>query len=202
MTTLLLTRSLSVAIILVCFLPVFTVKLRYLVACGATGALVGGVVLWTRLSDALSEGGTFGYLITRAVGSWRNVPDVVIFANAREYMLPGNPTELREKLSMFAAMWIPGLAWIDNTYSAFSASASTIGILATAVLFLAGLLICYRKISDGSHARATWILLYVANWFFLPKYEPCGWVALGILTAAVSVPEDAVAEIVPEPAPV
>jgi hypothetical protein len=186
MATLFLTRSLSVAIVLVCFLPVFTVRLRVLVISGIGGALLAGTLFRGRIRDAISEGGTFGYFITRAVGSWRNVPDVLIFANARDYLLPGNPTELRDKLNMFATMWIPGLAWLDNTYSTFSASASTIGLIATALIFGAGLLIGFRRISSASAVRATWLLLYIADWFVLPKYEPSGWIGLGLLTAAAA----------------
>lgn len=200
MVTLFLTRSLSVAIILLCFLPAFTMKVKYLVVSGAAGALLAGALFWDRIRDAVSEGGTFGYFITRAVGSWRNVPDVLIFANARDYLLPGNPAELRDKLNMFATMWIPGLAWLDNTYSTFSASASTIGLLATAALFGAGLLIGFRKVSPARHIRATWLLLYFANWFVLPKYEPCGWVGLGLFTAAVSISDQSVSEMLPVPA--
>ena len=186
LTTLLLTRSLTVAIILLCFLPAFTSKLRYLFVSGAAGALLGATIFWNRIRDAFSDGGTFAYFITTAIGSWRNIPDILILVNIRDYLLPSHPAELREKLNQLAIMWSPGLAWLDNTYSTFSASASTIGVLATAVLFGTGILVGLRKISSAGHMRATWLLLYIANWFILPKYEPCGWVALGLLTAIAS----------------
>ena len=118
----------------------------------------------------------------------------------RDYLLPSNPAEVREKLNLFATMWSPTLAWLDNTYSAFSASASTIGILATAALFAAGLVVGFRRVSHASHMRITWLLLYVANWFILPKYEPCGWIGLGLLTAAASISEEPASEMLPAPA--
>lgn len=200
LATLLLTRSLTVAIILLCFLPTFTSRLRYLFISGAAGALLGATVLWDRVREALSDGGTFAYLITTAVGSWRNIPDFLVLVNIRDYLLPSNPAEVREKLNLFATMWSPTLAWLDNTYSAFSASASTIGILATAALFAAGLVVGFRRVSHASHMRITWLLLYVANWFILPKYEPCGWIGLGLLTAAASISEEPASEMLPAPA--
>ena len=186
LATLVLTRSLTVAIVLFCFLPVFTTKLRYLFASGAVGALLGAAVFWDRIRDALPEGGTFTYLITTDVKSWRNIPDILILANVRDYLLPSNPAGIRDKLNFLATMWNPGLAWLINTYSTFSASATTIGVIVTAIVFGAGLLVGARKIPHASHMRATWFLLYIADWFILPKYEVSGWVALGLLTAIAS----------------
>ena len=99
LATLLLTRSLTVAIILVCFLPVFTSKLRYLFVSGAGGALLGGAVFWDRIRDALSDGGTFAYLITTAIGSWRNIPDILILVNIRDYLLPNTPQKYARSLT-------------------------------------------------------------------------------------------------------
>jgi hypothetical protein len=186
LTTLLLTHSLSVAIILICYLPAFTSKLRYLFVSAMGVAILGASVFWDRVRDAFSSGETFSYLITTAIGSWRNVPDILILVNIRDYLLPSHPAELREKLNQLAIMWSPGLAWLDNTYSTFSASASTVGVIATVILFGAGLFVGICKVSRANHMRTTWLLLYIADWFVLPKYEPCGWVGLGLLTAAAA----------------
>lgn len=181
--TLCLTRSLSVAIILVCFLPAFAVRLRYLARSVTLGTCLVMILFWNRISDALADASTFADLITTSVGSWRNIPDIVILANIRDYLLPPNPANARETLNLFTAIWNPAFAWLDNTYSAFSASASTLGILITTGIFLAGLVVGYREVHQKRHLWITWILLYVADWFVLPKYEVSGWVATAMLTA-------------------
>lgn len=185
LTTLLLTRSLSVAVVLLCFLPAYTRNLKYLIASGGAGALLAATVLWVRVRDALSDSATFAYLITSALGSWRNVPDLVILANARDFLFPSAPANLRDKLTLFTAIWNPAFAWLDNTYSTFSASASTLGLLATCSLLVLGLVFGLNNSSSKDHVRSTWIALYFTNWFILPKYEPCGWIGIGILTAVL-----------------
>jgi hypothetical protein len=195
LATLVLTRSLTVAIVLLCFLPAFAVKLRTFVGVGIAGALAAGTLFWGRLHDAFSGGSDFIDLITTAVGSWRNIPDILIVANARDFLVPTNPGELREKIQVFAAIWNPGWMWIENTYSTFSAAASTIGLVGTAMLFLTGIRFGLRRTADEGHIRVAWLMLYVANWFILPKYEPCGWIVLGLLTAASSVSTQKVFEI-------
>lgn len=183
LATLLLTRSLSVAVVLLCFLPAYTRNLKYLIVSGGAGALLAATVLWVRVRDALSDSATFAYLITSALGSWRNVPDLVILANARDFLFPSTPANLRDKLTMLTAIWNPAYAWLDNTYSTFSASASTLGLLATCSLFVLGLGFGLSISSGNGRLRSTWIALYLTNWFILPKYEPCGWIGIGILTA-------------------
>lgn len=182
--TLLLTRSLSVAIVLACFLPAFASKFRIILTTSAAGVLAAAFVFWDRIRDVLSDSGTFAYLITTALNSWRNVPDIVILANLQAYLLPGNPADMRDKMNLLITSWNPAFLWLDSTYSAFSASASTIGILATTVLFATGIVIGMRRVSPIAHQRAAWILLYITDWFILPKYEPCGWIALGIMSSA------------------
>jgi hypothetical protein len=186
LATVTLTRSLTVVIIAFCFLLAFGARLRYLITWGAVGVLVAVPLFWDRIQDALLGGGEFTYLITTGVGSWRNVPDILILTNLRQYLLPPNPVQTRETINSLAIMWSPLFAWIENTYSAFSACATTIGVVATAILFGAGIVAGFRKVSPSSHLRLAWVMLYLADWFILPKYEACGWVALGMLTAATS----------------
>ena len=181
--TLYFTRSFSVAIVLFFLLPAFVHKIRYLIFSGIAGAGILSVALASRVSDAFSTGGDFTYLITSAVGSWRNVPDIVILANASSYLLPGNPGDLRNKIHMLIAIWNPDYLWLDSTYSMFSACASTLGIIATAVVFAAGLLFFVYVRRQSVQFQAAWLLLYIANWFILPKYDASGWIALGLLAA-------------------
>lgn len=194
--TLYFTRSFSVAIILFFFLPAFVSRVRYLVFSGIAGAGILAVALSSRVSGAFSSGGDFTYLITSAVGSWRNIPDIVILANAPSYLWPGNPGDLRNKIHMLIAIWNPDYLWLDSTYSMFSACASTLGIVATAVVFTGGLLlfVCIRR--QSLQFQLAWLLIYIANWFILPKYDVSGWIAWSMLAAfsaalqpKVSVPE-------------
>ncbi|MGH9343869.1 MAG: hypothetical protein ACRD19_08930 [Terriglobia bacterium] len=197
--TIFLTRSLSVVIVALCFLPAFSKKIRYFFICGGVGTFVVAAVLWDRVRDALSTGGTLAYIITTGVGSWRNVPDILILLNARAYLLPPNPVEIRNQINSLTLSWNPQFYWLDNTYSTFSASASTLGIVATALLFGSGVLLGLRRTSSSGSLRFAWVMLYLADWFILPKYEPCGWVALGLVTVAASPSWVRASEALPAP---
>ena len=192
--TTLLTRSLTVLLVVLCFLPTFVSKLSHLVLFCIGGAISAAAALGTRVSAAISDSETFTYFITTAFNSWRNIPDIIIFLNWRDFLLPGNPAEVRDKINLLATIWNPGFFWLDNTYSTFSASASTIGLLATMAIFSLGIRLGLRRTTNAASIRVAWIMLYVADWFVLPKYEPCGWVALGLLTAAATVPARAAVE--------
>jgi hypothetical protein len=181
--TILVTESLSVVIVVVCFLPAFLRSLRRLIPWAIGGAIATAIVLGDRIRDALSGPIVFTELITSAVGSWRNVPDIVILYNWQAFLLPQHPGEIRDKLNAFAALWNLDYAWLDNTYSTFSASASTLGLVVTLFLFGFGVWIGYRKVSRVKPIWRSWILLYVVDWFILPKFVPCGWVGIGLLTA-------------------
>ncbi len=178
-----ITRSASVAVVLLCFVPVIGWRLKYLV--GASSAGIGAVafVFWTRVQEGLSGAdGSLAYLITSGVQSWRNVPDILILLNPREYLLPGFSADTREKINDLASAWDPQYAWLENTYSTFSASASTVGVVATACLLAGGLFLGLRRLS-GTRLQITWTMLYIAAWFILPKYEASGWIALALLVA-------------------
>ncbi len=181
--TLYFTRSFSVAIVLFFFLPAFVSKFRYFLFSGIAGAGILAVALSSRVSGAFSTGGDFTYLITSAVGSWRNIPDIVIFANSQSYLWPGNPGDLRNKIHMLIAIWNPDYLWLDSTYSMFSACASTLGIIATATVFAAGLLLFVFIRRQSLQFQLAWLLMYIANWFILPKYDVSGWIAWGLLAA-------------------
>jgi hypothetical protein len=179
-----MTRSISVLIVAICFAPCFGLKLKrsLLPIVGlSSGTLVAISVFGDRIRQALDDsGGSVTDFISVGVNSWRNIPDLIMIVNYRDFLLPGNAAEIRGKISDLAASWSPSLAWIENTYSTFSAGASTLGLVATTCLFVAGIAVGLRSLSSGS-VRSTWFMLYVANWFITPKFEAAGWVALGLL---------------------
>jgi hypothetical protein len=185
--TIVLTRSLTVAIVVFCFLPAFGARLRYLLVYGGASAALALTLFWERLKEAISGDDAFTYMITTGVGSWRNVPDIIIFLHFRQYLLPPNPATVRETINAFAADWNPHFIWLENTFSTFSAGATTIGVIATLALLIAGAVVGLRKTSHSSTLRAAWMMLYIADWFILPKYEASGWIALGLVTAAATV---------------
>jgi len=38
-----------------------------------------------------------------------------------------------------------------------------------------------RSLSTSPSMRTTWFMMYLASWFILSKYDPSGWVVLGLL---------------------
>lgn len=181
--SIIVTRSLSVVIVALCFMPSFITSLKKLIAWAAAGAAVTLIVLGERIQEALSGPVVFTDLITSAVGSWRNVPDIVILYNWQSFLFPQSPGEIRDKINAFAALWNFDYAWLENTYSTFSASASTVGLLVTLFLFGFGIWFGYRKLARLKPIWRSWMLLYLVDWFLLPKFEPCGWVGISLLTA-------------------
>jgi hypothetical protein len=179
-----ITRSLSVFIAVLCFAPALISRIRYFLTVGVAAIGIGAVVFADRLVEGFAiANGSMIYLLTLAVGSWRNVPDILILSNFGEYLLPGNPAQVREHLNALAVGWIPGFEWLDNTYSTFSAAATSLGLVVTLCLFVGGALIGLRQLRTIPGVRSTWILLYLACWFFFPKFEATGWLAVAVLFA-------------------
>jgi len=183
--TVAVTRSISVLIIATCFVCVLIIQKRhvFLTIVALPAAVVVTVsVLGDRIRDAMvTAGGSAIDLITISVGSWRNIPDIAILSNPQAFLFPGNPADIRIKIKTFAALLSPAFVWLENTYSIFAAGGVTVGLLITAVLFIAGLAAGLRSFSSAPTVRATWIMMYLASWFILSKYDPSGWVVLGLL---------------------
>jgi hypothetical protein len=192
LATVALTRSFSVLIIAVCFAPMLFMQRRNILLAVSgllTGVLVGVSVLGDRISDAFNtSGGSATDLITESVGSWRNIPDVLILSNIGDFLFFGNPSEVRIKITTLAVQMSPVLAWVQNTFSIFSAAGVTIGAVATAVLFVAGIIVGMRGLSSSRPAQISWLLLYLAAWFFMAKWDPSVWIALGLLPLAHRLP--------------
>ena len=55
------------------------------------------------------------------------------------------------------------------------------GVLATAALFVAGIALGVKGLSSDRPRRVTWIMLYLAAWIILAKWDPAAWVALGLI---------------------
>jgi hypothetical protein len=185
LATLALTRSLSVLIIAASFTPVLFIQRKHIaltMSAILTGAVVGIAVFGDRISDAIqTSGGSVTELITASVSSWRNIPDLLILSNYRDCLFPGNPSEVRMKINTLAVLMSPALAWIQNTFSAFSAGGVTIGLLATVSIMIGGIAIGLRYFHCSPSMRGSWLMIYFAAWFFIAKWDPCAWVALGIL---------------------
>ncbi len=179
-----ITLSLSVLAVVLCFAPMLFLRRRHVALQAsslATGAVIAFAAFGDRIRDAMNSGGSFMDMITLSVASWRNIPDILVIVNYSSYIWPGNPSEVRAKLNGFAVAMNPGLSWLQFTYSTFSASATTVGLVATVILFLAGLRMGMKHLSAPAGTKATWVLLFVVNWFLAPKYDACGWIALGLL---------------------
>jgi hypothetical protein len=183
--TLVVTRSISVLIAVVCFIPVLFIRKRhvFLTVVALPAAVVVTVfVLGDRIREAMvTASGSMIDLITISVDSWRNVPDIAILSNPQAFLFPGDPTEIRIKIKTFSALLNPVFMWLENTYSMFAAGGVTVGLLVNAVLFIAGFAAGLKSLSASRSMRATWIMIYLASWFILSKYDPCGWVVLGLL---------------------
>lgn len=188
-----LTRSLSVLIVALCFLPALSKKLVYAAVPGLAAVGVAAMIFYGRVTTALGDAsGDVLSLITSSIGSWRNIPDIAILANYESYLLPGNPADVRELLNVFATAWSPEFSWVENTFSLFSASATTVGLILTGVIFVSGFVLgLKRMLLSVANLRLAWILLYFASWFFVPKFEACSWIAIAFL--ATTPPEQDVA---------
>lgn len=179
------TRSLSVLLIVICFLPLLGIRLRNALVALPVGAVAAFLLFADRLKQAFADtGGSLLAVGTVGVASWRNVPDLLMILNYQQFLFPGKPGEIREQISSLALLWDPSLSWLQNTYSSFSAGAATTGIIATVLCFIAGIVLSRRVLLRKDNRSATWLLLYLANWFITPKFELAGWVALGFVTIA------------------
>ena len=179
------TRSLSVLISALVFMPALVLKRRTVwiaaTAC-VTGPFAAMLLFGERIRQAQEAGsGSLIDLITVGSDSWRNIPDLLIGLNAGSFLLPGDPTDIRSKINAFAVALDPGLGWIENTYSTFASGATTLGLLAVGGLLLAGLAMGLKRCRASAPLALSWVLLYVTNWFLTPKYEAAGWVVLGML---------------------
>lgn len=177
--------SLSVLLVAISILPALVLKQKRvlvpMIAAGL-GVLAGAGLLATRLRAALAgANGSVLALMTVAVGSWRNVPDIVILQNPADFLLPGNPADIRIKISTHAAQLSPEFAWVQYTYSTFAGGATTVGLLAVGFILVGGFLLGKKRRSSLFTLWVTWCLLYAYNWFFAPKFEAAGWVAMGLL---------------------
>jgi hypothetical protein len=183
--TVAMTRSFSVLIIVFCFAPVLFIRKRHLILTLASilaGVAVGVSFLGDRINEVIeTSGGSMAELITTSVGSWRNVPDILILSNYRDFLLPGNPSEVRTKINTFAILMSSALSWIQNTFSSFSAGGVTVGLLVTASVIVVGMAAGRKSLSFSPPTRNSWMMLHVAAWFFMAKWDPSAWVVLGLL---------------------
>jgi hypothetical protein len=177
--------SLSVLLAAIAIFPALVLRRKRIlvpIIAVSLGVLAAAGIFAERLRETLAgANGSVLALMTVAAGSWRNVPDIVILQSPSDYLLPGNPVDIRVKISAHAAELSPAFAWVQNTYSTFAAGATTVGLLAVGLVAAGGFLFGKRSRSSLHSLWITWCLLYGYNWFFAPKFEAAGWVALGLL---------------------
>lgn len=183
-----LSRSISVTIAAATFLPILLFHRRnpiFATFSAGTALFAGSVALGGRIREALIDAqGELLAFLTVALNSWRNIPDILILANYPAFLLPTDPAALRTKITAYAVELDPALAWIENTYSLFAASASTMGLIAVALVFVSGLVVGLRWTSKSAALRLSWMSLYLYDWFLSPKFDAAGWIALGALPLA------------------
>jgi len=183
-----LSRSISVTIAAAIFLPVLFLSRKNSVSSAlfaGIGLFAGVIPLESRIRGALTDaqGGMLAF-VTVALNSWRNIPDYLILSNSSAFLWPTHPVDLRTKITSYAFELDPALSWIQNTYSIFAASASTVGLVGVVLVFLAGVAAGLRCTSRSAALRLSWMLLYVYDWFLSPKFDAAGWIALGLLPLA------------------
>lgn len=199
LAAILFTKSISVVIVAGCFVPAFGARLKHILLSGLACAIIAIPLIGSRIDEAIRSGGDLGWMITSALNSWRNVPDILILMNPGSYLFPSNPAEMRTTINSLATMWSPALAWLANTYSTFSAMASTAGLVLTVGVASMGFAIGIKTVGSRGGVRLTWMLIFISNWFILPKYEAAGWVALGLLTLSASQPASVPCVMLSEP---
>jgi len=186
LATVVLTRSISVLIVAVCFFPlIFRIRRKQVVWAAVLLIAFFGVaysVFCDRINEAAqTSDGDVTELMTTSLSSWRNTPDILIVNDARDFMLPGSPSEVRLRLHDSAVLLSPLLGWIQNTFSVFSAAGVTAGLPLTLIAMLAVLLLGFRRLHGGLSLSFSWGMLYVVAWFIVAKWDPTAWVALGLL---------------------
>lgn len=180
------TRSITVLIITGCFLPpLISFRSKRLVP-AAIALLASLLVVYAVLGDRIDEatqtsGGSVTEFVTTSLGSWRNTPDVVILTSPADFLLPGNPGDVRLKIHDHAVMLSPLLGWLQNTFTLFSASAITLGLPLTVLAFVLGLGFGMKGLKGADQLKLCWVQLYVTAWFIVAKWDTTCWVALGML---------------------
>jgi hypothetical protein len=188
LATIAVTRSISVLIAVACFAPVLFIRRKHALLTGAAFLAAGSVcfsILGDRVKAAIGDAdGSMTDLVTSSLGSWRNIPDIAIASNYSAFLIPGNPAEVRVRIKTSVALMSPAFAWLENTYSIFAAGGVTAGLVATVITFAGGMAVGLRSLSSSPPMRVSWLMMYLASWFILSKYDPSGWVVLGLLLLA------------------
>lgn len=144
----------------------------------AFGICFIGFNFYLRLADfGFSEFNFIG--ISNSLNSWRNIPDFAIILNYQDYLLPQNPLYLREKLSRVIS-GLNGYDWLENTYSLFSALATTIGLILFFLLLLRFFILHVKKIFRYTKVSIAYPIyfLFIVSLFLVPKYQISIFVAL------------------------
>lgn len=125
-------------------------------------ALGLAVYLGFRSIYALNE------LLFQEMGSWRSVPDFAIILKPESFLWP-NISDIQFKLNGIIEEIFAGPSFVEWTYSIFSTSVLTIGLIPMLIIFVLG----YRYWNASFHKIVSFRavpVVFVAM-LFLPKYE-------------------------------
>ncbi len=166
-----LSKSLLCALLFVPFVFYIFVKLAHLRI--AILVVLAATIPWVyeRLDSAAPVAVSSGVgAMGMALNSWRTIPDEAILANWSEYLLPFQP-DSRDRVAASIARLYPEEAWIENTYSLFAATASSLGLVGVLVLCSWVLLVVLlRPMQFG--LRVLLLALIPMAVFSVPKVEP------------------------------
>lgn len=173
-----LTKSLSVALVA----PIYYLYLYRrlgkvpIISLAPIGLYLGLLFFSERLSGLDFQGDIF-HSITLGVTSWRNIPDISILTDFGSFLFPS--TDHREAL-LRAVYQQFFLTWVTFSFSNFSTWVLSFGAIA---VFPFILFLIYRVMTVHNLIQSRSVRLYLLFYclFFVVKFDPLGWIIIGII---------------------
>ncbi|APT76068.1 hypothetical protein LN42_06495 [Marinitoga sp. 1137] len=118
-------------------------------------------------------------LISKYTNSWRNVPDIIIFSNAKYFLFPGSPYNIRYKISVLGEEY--GYGWLEATFNIFSSAIIIFGFLGIMYIFFFLILMNYRIFDKIIINNRLFFIIYgiLIVTFYIPKGAVFSWFLLG-----------------------
>lgn len=116
-----------------------------------------------------------------AIGSWRNIPDVIVLTNIDKFIFPSsNVLGLRETISKLGARY--GFGWLSATFNVFTSAIITLGLLPLisilVILFIIKLPILNNVVVNNIKFVLTIYAIIIIT-FFIPKGAVFSWFLVG-----------------------
>ncbi|MDN5341376.1 MAG: hypothetical protein PWP28_251 [Oceanotoga sp.] len=177
------TKSISVLVILPYVFLLFSKLDIFNTFIISTSFISGFFVFSDRISKIIDQINSINslnivFLINKAFGSWRNIPDFAIILNPISFLFPTNPTNLRDKINMFTSDL--GYSWVISTFNYFSAMFSTLGIfLSFSIIIIIGYFFI-RRYRSYNQKYSFLVIIYslFIGFFILPKGAIIFWFIL------------------------